>query len=37
MKDKLGGNSMKEFVGLEARAYSYLTDNNDQDNKAEGI
>ena len=27
---------MKEFVGLKAKTYSYLKDNNDQDKKAKG-
>ena len=27
---------MKEFVGLRAKAYSYLKDNNDEDKKAKG-
>ena len=27
MKDKLGGKTMTEFVGLSAKTYSYLTDN----------
>ena len=33
MKDKLGEQIMKEFVGLRARLYSYLKDNNDEDKK----
>ena len=37
MKDELGGKIMKEFVGLRAKIYSYLKDNNDEDKKAEGI
>ena len=36
MKDKLGGQIMKEFVGLRAKTYSYLKDNNDEDKKAKG-
>ena len=36
MKDELGGQIMKEFVGLRAKAYSYLKDNNDKDKKAKG-
>ena len=29
MKDELGGKIKKEFVGLRARTYSDLKDNND--------
>ena len=36
MKDKLGGQIMEEFVGLRAKTYSYLKDNNDEDKKAKG-
>ena len=36
MKDELGGQIMKEFVGLRAKKYSYLKDNNDEDKKAKG-
>ena len=28
---------MKEFVGLKAKTYSYLKDNNDEDKEAKGI
>ena len=36
MKDELGGKIMKEFVGLRAKTYSYLKENNDEDEKAKG-
>ena len=31
MKKKIGGQIMKEFVGLKAKTYSYLKDNNKED------
>ena len=34
MKDELGRQIMKEFVGLRAKTCSYLKDNNDEDKKA---
>ena len=34
MKNKVGGELTKEFIGLKAKAYSWLTDNNDEDKKA---
>ena len=34
MKDELGGQIMKTFVGLRVKTYSYLKDNNDEDKKA---
>ena len=37
MKDELDGKIMKEFVGLRAKTYSHLKDNNDEDEKAKGI
>ena len=36
MKDKLGGEITKEFVGLRAKTYSYLKNNNDEVKKAKG-
>ena len=36
MKDELGGQIMKELVGLRAKTYSYLKGNNDEDKKAKG-
>ena len=34
MRDELGGQIMKKFVVLRAKAYSYLKDNNDEDKKS---
>ena len=34
IKDKLGGKIMKVFVGLRAKTYNYLTENNDESKKA---
>ena len=34
IKHELGGQIMKGFVGLRAKIYSYLKDNNDEDKKA---
>ena len=34
MQDELGGQVMEEFVGLRAKSYSYLKDNNDEDKNA---
>ena len=36
MKDELRGQIMKEFIGLRAKTYIYLKDNNDEDKKAKG-
>ena len=34
MKDELGGTIMKDIVGLTAKTYSCLKDNNDEGKKA---
>ena len=34
MKDEIGGQTMKEFVGLRAKTYSYLKETNDEDKTA---
>ena len=36
MKNELGGQIMKEFLGLRAKTYSYLKENNDADKKTKG-
>ena len=36
VKDELGGQTMKEVVGLRAKAYSFLKENNDKNKKANG-
>ena len=36
MKDELSEQIMKKFVGLRAKTYSYLKDNNDKYKKAKG-
>ena len=33
IRDELGGQIMKEFVGLRAKTYGCLKDNNDEDKK----
>ena len=33
MKDELGGKIMTKFVGLKAKTYSYLMDENSEDKK----
>ena len=36
MKHETGGQILKKFVGLWAKTYSYLKDNNDEDKKQKG-
>ena len=36
MKDELGGEIMTEFVSLRPKAYSYLMDDSNCDEKAKG-
>ena len=36
MKDESGRQIMKKIVGLIAKTYSYLKDNNDEDKRAKG-
>ena len=36
MKDDLGRQIMKQFVGLRAKTYSYLKENNDENKKVKG-
>ena len=36
MKDELGGQIMKEFVGFRAKTYSHLKENNDEHKKTKG-
>ena len=36
MKDDLGGQITKQFVGLRAKTYSYLKENNDENKKVKG-
>ena len=37
MKDELGGKIMKDSVGLRAKTYRYLTDDNDENNKVKKV
>ena len=37
MKDESGGFGIKEFVGLNPKMYSFLTDDNSQHKKAKGV
>ena len=37
MRDDLGRQIMKEFVGLRVKTHSYLKDNNDEDKKRKRI
>ena len=34
--DELGGRTVKKSIGLRAKTYSYLKDNNDEDKKKKG-
>ena len=36
LKDKLGGQIIKEFAGLKAKTYSYFKENNDEDKTTKG-
>ena len=36
IKDEVGAEIMKDFVGLRAKIYSYLKENIDEDKKAKG-
>ena len=33
VNDELGGQTVKKSIGLRAKTYSYLKDNNDEDKK----
>ena len=36
MKDELGGKIIQQLAALRVKTYSYLTDRNDEDKKANG-
>ena len=36
IKDNLGGKLLKEFIGLRAKTFSYLTDDNSEEKKVKG-
>ena len=36
MKDKLGGQIVKEFIGLRPKTHSYLKNSNDEGKKVKG-
>ena len=36
MEDELGGQILREFVGLRAKTYSYLREKHDEDKKVKG-
>ena len=36
MKNELGEQIMKKFLGIRAKTYSQLTENNDENKKAKG-
>ena len=37
MKNEVGGKIVREFAALRPKTYSYLTDDNNKDEKAKGI
>ena len=37
MTDELGGKIMRKFAGLRTKKYSYLKENNDEDEKAKNM
>ena len=36
IKDNFGGKLLKEFIGLRAKTFSYLTDDNSEEKKVKG-